>query len=151
VQPGGGTSYSVKSGDTLAGIAERFGVSLDDLRAANPNLNPAALSVGDLVRLPALSGDPPPTATPTSDAPPPTATIAVEPTSVPPTITPEVAATPSSLGQTYVVQAGDIPVTIAERFGITVEALIAANPGMNPNNLQIGQVLIIPPPPPPEG
>ena len=50
------------------------------------------------------------------------------------------------------MQSGDIPETIAARFGITTEALLAANPGVNPNNLQVGQVLIIPPAaPPPEG
>jgi len=38
-QPGGGSSYTVKSGDTLAGIASRFGVSLEDLRAANANID----------------------------------------------------------------------------------------------------------------
>jgi LysM repeat protein len=51
----------------------------------------------------------------------------------------------------YVVQSGDIPLTIAEQFGITVEALLAANPGINPNGLQVGQELIIPPPPPESG
>jgi LysM repeat protein len=153
-QSGGATTYTVKSGDTLAAIADRFGVSLDDLRAANPDLDPASLSVGDSVRLPALPDDlPPPTAT--APAAEPTATVDAIPTEPPapePTATPEISPTPSSLGQSYVVQSGDIPVAIAERFGITVEALIAANPGINPNNLQVGQVLVIPSPePPPEG
>ncbi len=43
------------------------------------------------------------------------------------------------------VQDGDIPVKIAEKFGITVEELLAANPGIDPTNLHIGDVLIIPP------
>ena len=46
---------------------------------------------------------------------------------------------------------GDIPVTIAAQFGITVEALLAANPGLDPTGLNIGDVLIIPPPPPEGG
>ncbi|HEY8171843.1 MAG TPA: LysM domain-containing protein [Dehalococcoidia bacterium] len=150
LQPGGGSTYSVKSGDTLAGIAERFGVSLEDLRAANPNLDPSRLSVGDAVRLPALNGDQPlPTqpaaATSTTEAAPPTAEATATTAAPPPTEPPAATATASSLGQTYTVQSGDIPVTIAEKFGITVEALIAANPGINPTNLQIGQVLVIPP------
>ena len=44
------------------------------------------------------------------------------------------------------MQAGDIPVTIAQKFGITVEALLAANPGLDPRNMHVGDVVIIPPP-----
>jgi LysM repeat protein len=138
VSTGGGPTYTVRSGDTLAGIAERFSISLEDLRAANPNLNPSALSVGDVVHLPegVEANAPPLTDTPTVEP-------AEEPTSTPPPAAPT--PTPSSLGQTYVVKSGDIPETIAAQFGITVEALLAANPGVNPNNLQVGQVLVIPP------
>lgn len=47
----------------------------------------------------------------------------------------------------YTVQAGDSLVRIAERFGITVEALRQANPGViNPNYIQVGTVLVIPSP-----
>jgi LysM repeat protein len=53
----------------------------------------------------------------------------------------------TTLGQSYVVQEGDIPVTIAEKFGITVEELLAANPEVEPTSLFIGQVLVIPPAP----
>jgi len=139
LQPGGGASYTVKDGDTLAGIAARFGVSLEDLRDANPNVDASRLSIGQTVKLPPATGAPP-AATPTpaaTEAPAP-ATVAA-PTVAAPT------STPSSLGQTYVVQDGDIPVRIAEKFGITVEELLAANPGIDPTRLNIGDVLIIPP------
>src|SRR3972149_9041184 len=36
--------YAVAAGDTLSKIAERFGVSLELLLAANPGVQPAALS-----------------------------------------------------------------------------------------------------------
>src|SRR5678815_1554210 len=39
-------TYSVQSGDTMSVIAEKFGVALDDLQAANPEISPNAMSVG---------------------------------------------------------------------------------------------------------
>jgi LysM repeat protein len=68
---------------------------------------------------------------------------------------PEVAAEPpppvesptmQSLGTTYTVQAGDSFATIAAQYGITVDALAAANQGVDSTALQPGQVLVIPPP-----
>lgn len=46
--------------------------------------------------------------------------------------------------QTYTVASGDTLSGIAARFNTTVEALLAANPGVTPETLQIGQVLRIP-------
>jgi LysM repeat protein len=51
---------------------------------------------------------------------------------------------PAPTGKTYVIQAGDTFFKLAQRFGTTVQALRAANPGVNPNNLQIGQVINLP-------
>ncbi|WP_313758145.1 LysM peptidoglycan-binding domain-containing protein [Tissierella sp.] len=51
----------------------------------------------------------------------------------------------------YTVRAGDTFFTIARTFGISLDALIAANPGVDPNRLFIGQVICVPtaaPPPP---
>ncbi len=165
VQSGGGGSYTVKDGDTLAGIAAKFGVSLEELLAANPDVSASRLSIGQSLKLPVSTEAPtaiPATAAPaTAAAKTPTAAAATfapatfapatfaPATEAAPTDTPAPAATntPSSLGQTYTVQSGDYPATIATKFGITVEALLGANPGIDPTNLQIGQVLIIPPKP----
>jgi LysM repeat protein len=45
---------------------------------------------------------------------------------------------------TYTVVAGDSLVEIADRFGVTVDALLAANDIDDPEQLRIGQVLVIP-------
>ena len=45
------TAYSVRSGDTLASIAEKFGTSVDRLMELNPGLNPTALRVGEPIRV----------------------------------------------------------------------------------------------------
>jgi LysM repeat protein len=53
------------------------------------------------------------------------------------------AAVPAA-GATYVVQWGDSLAAIAARFGVTVQALMAANGLSNPNFIYAGQVLKIP-------
>lgn len=50
--------------------------------------------------------------------------------------------------QVYVVQSGDVLMAIAERFGVTVEAIRERN-GLTGNALQVGQELVIPIPPTP--
>jgi len=56
--------------------------------------------------------------------------------------TPEPTATPEP--PVYVVQPGDTLYTIAQRFGSTVEAIVAANDIANPSLISVGQKLIIP-------
>jgi LysM repeat protein/predicted RNA-binding Zn-ribbon protein involved in translation (DUF1610 family) len=119
-------TYEVQPGDTLSSIAGRTGTTVDALMAAN-NLTAQdvyALRPGDELIIP---GDEPAAAADSAQAAaPPTAT------SVPP--------------RTYTIQAGDTPIAIANRFGISVEALLAAN-GLSLNdarNLRTGQVLTIP-------
>jgi LysM repeat protein len=76
--------------------------------------------------------------------PPPTATP--DPT---PVITPTPEPDPTS--QTYRVRSGDTLLSIAQRFGLTLGQLMAANPTISdPNRIRVGQVLVIPPPGAPE-
>ncbi|MDR1772539.1 MAG: LysM domain-containing protein [Hungatella sp.] len=44
----------------------------------------------------------------------------------------------------YIIEASDTLWIIAQRFETTVEAIMAVNPGINPTNLFIGQVICIP-------
>lgn len=46
--------------------------------------------------------------------------------------------------RTYKVQPGETPATIARKHGIRLEALLAANPGLNPRRMKAGQTLNLP-------
>jgi hypothetical protein len=54
---GGDDSVTVKSGDTLSAIAERAGVTLDELKAANPNITDInKIDVGQTINIPGQGG-----------------------------------------------------------------------------------------------
>lgn len=59
--------YEVRAGDQLLGIAYAFGITLEDLQAANPDVNPSLMSIGTRLVIP-----PPRGITPTVAAPTPT-------------------------------------------------------------------------------
>lgn len=44
----------------------------------------------------------------------------------------------------YTVKGGDTFYLIAKTFGISLESLIAANPGVQPEKLYIGQIICVP-------
>jgi LysM repeat protein len=44
-------TYTVQSGDTPSGIAEKAGISLAKLEALNPSLDPQALAPGEKLKL----------------------------------------------------------------------------------------------------
>ena len=50
--------------------------------------------------------------------------------------------------RTHTIRAGDTLWRLAQQYGTTVEALLAANPGIDPNSLRVGQVISIPTPQP---
>jgi LysM repeat protein len=47
-----GAGYTVKSGDTLGHIALKHGMKVDDLKAANPNVIPTRMKIGQKLKLP---------------------------------------------------------------------------------------------------
>jgi nucleoid-associated protein YgaU len=105
--------YTVVRGDTLSGVASRYGIPLSTVRALNPELDTAdTIVVGQVIylgRAPQLRLDP------CGDA---------------------------DQCYLYVVQPGDGLSTIAARFGLTVEAILDANPQIpNANTIYSGQVI----------
>jgi LysM repeat protein len=52
----------------------------------------------------------------------------------------------AAAGKTYKVKRGDTMWAIAEKFGITLKALRAANPDVEPSSMRVGTVLVIPEP-----
>src|SRR5260221_10779431 len=61
-------TYTIKAGDSMSVIANKFGVKLDDLQAANPEILPNAMSVGQVLKIPSNPdnpfGEPTPTPAP---------------------------------------------------------------------------------------
>lgn len=103
---------------------------------ASPSIEPAIILVASPTPTPTQM----PTATPTphpSETPTPTVTMVI-PT---PTLTP----TPIA-GIEHTVAPGEVLSAIAAQYGVTVEAIVAANNLEDPNRLEVGQVLLIPQP-----
>ncbi|HNR90872.1 MAG TPA: LysM peptidoglycan-binding domain-containing protein [Dokdonella sp.] len=168
---GGGTGapapaagdYTVHRGDTLSGIAQRHGVSLSSLIAANPQIaNPNLIYPGQHIHLPGSA----------SSAPASTHTvqrgdtlsgiaqqhgvslsslIAANPQITNPNLIhpgqqihlPGSAS--SAPASTHTVQRGDTLSGIAQQHGVSLSSLIAANPQIaNPNLIHPGQEVRIP-------
>lgn len=101
------TTYVVQSGDTLSGIAARFGTTVQYLARINGIVNPNLIYVGQILKI-SSSG---------------------------------VSAQRGDSTATYVVKSGDTLSGIALRFGTTVSNLVALNDISNPNLIYPGQVL----------
>jgi LysM repeat protein len=60
--------YTIQAGETISSIALKFGVSMDDLQAANPEISPNSMSIGQVIKIPSdlenPSGEPTPTPVP---------------------------------------------------------------------------------------
>ena len=115
----GATTHVVKSGDNLYRIATNYGVTLNQLQAANPGVNAQSLRIGQKLVIPQAGATAARVQAPAASNAAPTAPVAA--------------------GNIYEIQAGDNLSKIARQHGTTVAALQAANPKLNPNRMAIGQ------------
>ena len=118
-----GTLYTVRRGDSLYRISLVFGVSVDDLLAANSLASPGAVYPGLALRIPVPAQE----------------IVAAAPGEA-------VAGAPQTGGRTYTVQFGDTLTRIAVQNGVTVDGIVAANALSSPDRLYVGQVLNLPEP-----
>jgi LysM repeat protein len=114
--------HVVKSGETLLAIAYYYGTDLDSIMKANDLDQESArrLRVGQEIIIPAVG----PTAAgvPDGNAPPPVLI--------------------------HTVQAGDTLISIALKYDTDLGSITAANPGMNPDLIYVGQEIVVPLQPP---
>jgi LysM repeat protein len=99
------TSYTVTAGDTVSSIAGRFGLSTASVLAANGLSWKSLIFPGQVLKL----------ATPVAAKP--------APASAPPAAAPTV----SAAAGRYMIQRGDTISKIAARFGVSTQAVLAAN------------------------
>ena len=108
--------HILRSGESIALIAERYDVVVEELQRLNGFNVGARLYGGDVILIPASSSSVPAVAAPT----------------------PVVGAIQ------HVVQRGETLAIIAARYGRTVGEIVRANDLQNPNRINVGQILIIP-------
>ena len=108
---GGAGNYTVKSGETLSEIAERYGVSVQRLMQLNGLRDAKDLWAGSRIVVPGASN------------------------------AGSRSATPSRTAKQHTVQSGETLSEIADRYGLSVERLVALNGLSKPDELMVGTTL----------
>lgn len=108
--------HIVRHGESIELITQRYGVVMDELLRLNGFKVGTRNYGGDVILIPASSSSPPAVATPA----------------------------PAADAIQHVVQRGETLATIAARYGRTVAQIVLANGLLNPNRINVGQILIIP-------
>ncbi|MDT3706728.1 MAG: LysM peptidoglycan-binding domain-containing protein [Thiobacillus sp.] len=116
--------HLVRRGDTLFGVARRYGLSVTQLAAANPKLG-TELKIGQVVRLPSSESG------------------ARETEPIQPAQLKTASASPTQAAR-YTVKSGDNLNAIAQRFDISVADIKAWNPGFRKTSMvRAGQKVIV--------
>lgn len=115
------TTYTIVRGDTVSGLAGRFGVSVQSILDANGLVRSSIIYPGQRLRIPGAVAAPAPHIE----------TVA--------SVTP----VPAASAQ-YTVRTGDTVWSIAQRFGVTAAAILQANGMGGSSIIYAGRTLIIP-------
>lgn len=122
--------YEIQSGDSLFNIALDNDVALADLLAENGLTENSIIQPGQILRLPnCIDG---------SEEVAPIAPVTSSES------TEEASAVTEADGTIHTVADGDTILTIARQYNVTVNALLQVNTIPDPNNLTVGQQLVIP-------
>ena len=117
ISAAGSGNYTVKSGETLSEIAERYGTSVERLMQLNGLRSPQDLWAGSRIQVPGASPAARTTATSTAKAP------------------------VNLNAREHKVLPGETLSEIADRYGIPMEQLVSLNKLAKPNDLQAGATL----------
>lgn len=126
------STYVVVAGDTLSAIAQKHGVSTQTLLTANGLGWSSIIYPGEAITIP---GAMVPASAPAAPAPMDPAPVEAAPAPAPPV---------ASAAGSYVVQAGDTVSAIAQRHGVTVQAVLDANGLSRASIIYPGQALVVP-------
>ncbi|OGO41887.1 MAG: hypothetical protein A2Z04_02240 [Chloroflexi bacterium RBG_16_57_9] len=137
------TTYTVKTGDTLLGIALRFNTTVASIVAASGlNSDRVTLRIGQTLSIPQS-----PEASSTRSSIAPQTPNATHPGSLQPTATAMVSTPTPGLppdAVTHTVKRGEYIEFIAKQYGVTLDQIVQANSFKDADEvLQIGQVLVI--------
>lgn len=112
--------HTVETGDRLASIASKYNVTVDVIIRANPQMDPNLIIAGEQLRIPGAGTN----------------------NEVLESAGPD---RPDGVTVDYVVEPGDTLGAIANTWTVSLDALLEANPDVDPANLQVNQLLTIPP------
>jgi LysM repeat protein len=121
--------YTIVKGDTISGIAQRYGLTTAGLLAANNLSRTSIIYPGQTITLGGSSI----AITPVSNVTP------ASPPSTPPTSAPA-----PVINNTYTIARGDTVTSIAARFGVSVDAVLSANGLTRASIIYAGRTLTIP-------
>ncbi|MBE6030963.1 MAG: LysM peptidoglycan-binding domain-containing protein [Firmicutes bacterium] len=129
--------YTVKSGDTLYSIATKYNISTALLMKANLIKEPEALPVGFKLCIPGFE-DELPAAPGEGTMPLPTPSVPSKPDM------PQMPEHSNCRGTLYTIESGDTLYMIAKKHRVNLNAIIDANPAIDPYNLMVGMQICIP-------